>query len=1187
MATYPQGVTSFIPSYQPFQLDWNVLARNVQLKQTKYDQNWQKLNNIYGALYNSQVSNPESQKVRENLLKQIEFDVNRVAGLDLSLQSNVTQAEQIFKPFYQNTNLIADIVKTKEYNNAMAYGQSLKTSKNKAERDMYWGGGFEYLNNRMEEFKALPFEQISGFGTFQYSPYVNVDELSNQITKDMGDMTIEYKNGRYIYKDVNGDKIIGTLNDVLQSRLGSDPAVQEFYSIQEYNKRKRKIKQTLAQNPNLSKEQAEMEYLNTKVPGLILSQEKQKAALENQNKVYKNYIKEYKSAIAKGSEKPGTELKLKEAEQALAINQQILDQVSNNMSLLDGDRDNKTLLTDGTQQVNFQDLDELRRRVIPSQVQSMINTDLLGAAERYSRRNMSRTMKADPFAKIDYQLGASMKKIDYERESGIMAHKRKGLFDAYLKAGYYYDPQKINSDGSKGGMQYDERLDQNEKKKEAIKKINDDVSAMSKEAEKMLLKKGVLKEEVYTDEAGKTQTRVVRDPQANYTYILEEDKTYDPYVNPEDVLNEHKNVIKGSTNEQTFVPLQEVLQTLYDKELISDKELSNVLEGGRYIDRPEDYFSRLTDQLLGAKKDKEGNKYIEEEIGTGINIRPPSGRITTDKIERDVYLKELSLERLKRLGDQGMNMYSPEALDAMVSELQEIIEPIKTVPSVQELDPQIKQLTKSKYALEDYLAYKKSVDDYMKKSADAQKAILASEGFAESSIDQLYLSGRQASREEFVANMFANESSKLEKQIIPSRGTWYDGLAEAGTAGLAATAYTGNPVVGGIWALGTYGTNMLLNWGSGAVDQLQYGSDDTALLENANLEGTSYFKNVTVGDEYENMIDVLNERFNREQLGHIPLPGLQPTGLGPGSGKFTIGATAIDIIPGGNTFPNQLFKTDLKPVMDIAAEAATKESNEVGFLDMQAGIRDKILYSTKGIDMQDVFEAADIGVGNFSYKMVGPEEGADLADPDNNEESAGVFKSIYTDLKDGIDASDPDYTRMTLAVSPMGGGQFERMSVIIRPSDDYIDKKYKGEDYDELRVDLKANGVAAMIPKNQIDNLENIRILANSYMDPLEARVRREKSVTYTDPMSNATINFQLEDPNDDGGRIKVVNSYDIFNPNQGKYEKQQVPVDIGASSLTNIRTNFLDNIGPQLEQMNARNYADWKMKQALTQTPE
>ena len=177
MATYPQGITTFIPSYQPFQLDWNVLARNVQLKQTKYDKNWQKLNNIYGALYNSQVSNPESMKVRDNLLKQIDFDVRRVSGLDLSLQSNVTQAEQIFKPFYENKNLIADIVKTKEYNNAVAYGQSLKTSKNKDERDMYWGGGFEYLNNRMEEFKALPFDQISGFGNFKYTRYVNVDAL--------------------------------------------------------------------------------------------------------------------------------------------------------------------------------------------------------------------------------------------------------------------------------------------------------------------------------------------------------------------------------------------------------------------------------------------------------------------------------------------------------------------------------------------------------------------------------------------------------------------------------------------------------------------------------------------------------------------------------------------------------------------------------------------------------------------------------------------------------------------------------------------------------------------------------------------------------------------------------------------------------------------------------------------------
>ena len=48
MAQYPQGVTTFIPDYQAYQPDFNFTANVLQLKQTQYDQNWNRLNNIYG-----------------------------------------------------------------------------------------------------------------------------------------------------------------------------------------------------------------------------------------------------------------------------------------------------------------------------------------------------------------------------------------------------------------------------------------------------------------------------------------------------------------------------------------------------------------------------------------------------------------------------------------------------------------------------------------------------------------------------------------------------------------------------------------------------------------------------------------------------------------------------------------------------------------------------------------------------------------------------------------------------------------------------------------------------------------------------------------------------------------------------------------------------------------------------------
>ena len=50
MATYLQGVTDYIPDYQPFQPDLNFYGNLLQAKQSQYDSNWKNLNNLYSSL---------------------------------------------------------------------------------------------------------------------------------------------------------------------------------------------------------------------------------------------------------------------------------------------------------------------------------------------------------------------------------------------------------------------------------------------------------------------------------------------------------------------------------------------------------------------------------------------------------------------------------------------------------------------------------------------------------------------------------------------------------------------------------------------------------------------------------------------------------------------------------------------------------------------------------------------------------------------------------------------------------------------------------------------------------------------------------------------------------------------------------------------------------------------------------
>ena len=78
MARYPQGVSSFIPTYQAYEPDFTTMGKMLSIKQNQYDQNWKQLNNIYSSLYFSNTSHGESQKVKDQLKNEIDFNIKRI-----------------------------------------------------------------------------------------------------------------------------------------------------------------------------------------------------------------------------------------------------------------------------------------------------------------------------------------------------------------------------------------------------------------------------------------------------------------------------------------------------------------------------------------------------------------------------------------------------------------------------------------------------------------------------------------------------------------------------------------------------------------------------------------------------------------------------------------------------------------------------------------------------------------------------------------------------------------------------------------------------------------------------------------------------------------------------------------------------------------------------------------------------
>ena len=152
MATYLPNVTDYIPQTETFTPDYKFLSDVLDIRQDRYNTNYKHMNNMYGSVVHADLSRANNKSTRDQYTEHLIPKMKQIAGLDLSLQENVDSAKALFKPFYENKNLVRDLVYTKEYKKQMARGQSLLNSSNPDENKKYWKGAEQFLQFKMDDF---------------------------------------------------------------------------------------------------------------------------------------------------------------------------------------------------------------------------------------------------------------------------------------------------------------------------------------------------------------------------------------------------------------------------------------------------------------------------------------------------------------------------------------------------------------------------------------------------------------------------------------------------------------------------------------------------------------------------------------------------------------------------------------------------------------------------------------------------------------------------------------------------------------------------------------------------------------------------------------------------------------------------------------------------------------------------
>jgi hypothetical protein len=454
MATYLQGVTDYIPDYQPFQPDLNFYNNYLQTKQSQYDTNWKSLNNLYGQYFYADLTKESNIKKKEEMLTQIDFNLKRVAGLDLSLEQNVTQASQIFTPFYEDKFLMKDMAYTKNFMKDYAAVEGLKKSKKQETYSKYWAVGVKKMMYEREEFKNSTDEESLGFANVKYTPYVNAIEKYMKLGKESGiSMDITESNGRYFIRQKNGDLIFQPLSNYFTSQFANDPALQDVYKAEAYVKRKDDILQN-SEKFNGDLVAAERNYLTGQY-ATIQEYLKLKSTKNNEDKdVLENKLDNNNKKLMEGGGNEFTPRYAQSLEVSLGIakdNAAYTDKLSAEVN----DKASSTTTTTGATP-DLANLDVLRFQVDAGVASMMAEQDIQQAAYSYSRVGMVKSMAADPYgvSAQNAAYAAQRQKITIDHQNRLAAakelkDKKNIMIEAGLANGTYIGMTEVKDENGK------------------------------------------------------------------------------------------------------------------------------------------------------------------------------------------------------------------------------------------------------------------------------------------------------------------------------------------------------------------------------------------------------------------------------------------------------------------------------------------------------------------------------------------------------------------------------------------------------------------------------------------------------------------------------------------------------------------------------------------------------------------
>ena len=430
MATYIKGSKSYVPDIKPFTPDYKFLSAVLETRTDKYDANFKATNDLYNKVVYADLSREDTKERRDQFAEQIGPQIEKISGLDLSLQQNVDNAKSVFAPFYQDDLTVKDIVFTSKYRDEMAYANRLLDSTDAKMHERYWETGVRGMQYRMDDFINGSEQQALQAQLPKYVGDADLFELATEYLESMdpplkmkinhyGENADGTANTDWIITEQNGRLITGAALQAVQSALLDNPTVQRAYQEDAFVKSRDFASQGMQAGRFTSVEQGQevwaletISRINELNTPEIQEATKELKKAQNANVNWQNY--QENNGIVPGSDLEEVMVEQQTAAEAM---QAALDAKVNIQTL--ANTPSKSL--QGTLNKAYNLL-----------MNYNISGDMKKAAVNFSARDKEYTWKANDFALKEKQQKYDMAKIRANAENAMLLQAQKAKDDKDL-----------------------------------------------------------------------------------------------------------------------------------------------------------------------------------------------------------------------------------------------------------------------------------------------------------------------------------------------------------------------------------------------------------------------------------------------------------------------------------------------------------------------------------------------------------------------------------------------------------------------------------------------------------------------------------------------------------------------------------------------------------------------------------